>query len=113
MAEHWPTATDEYAAFMNNLPKVVFSKTLPAITRRAGSRIASGHGPRWLYLRSGALQAGMIDEYRLVIPPSSLGSGLPLFKELAKPLRLELKEGRSFPGGTVEINVYQPIRSSR
>ena len=26
MAAHWPTATDEYAAFINNLPKVVFSK---------------------------------------------------------------------------------------
>src|SRR5207248_1414652 len=30
MAEHWPDATGHYAEFMNNLPKVVFSKTLPA-----------------------------------------------------------------------------------
>ena len=29
MAEHWPNATGDYAACMNNLPKVVFSKTLP------------------------------------------------------------------------------------
>jgi dihydrofolate reductase len=28
MAEHWPSATDSYAASMNELPKVVFSKTL-------------------------------------------------------------------------------------
>jgi dihydrofolate reductase len=28
MAAHWPTATDAYAAPMNNIPKVVFSKTL-------------------------------------------------------------------------------------
>src|SRR5579859_2811294 len=26
MAQHWPNATDEYAAFMNTLPKVVFSR---------------------------------------------------------------------------------------
>jgi dihydrofolate reductase len=25
MAEHWPNADGDYAAFMNNLPKVVFS----------------------------------------------------------------------------------------
>ena len=30
MAEHWPNASGEYADFMNKLPKVVFSKTLPA-----------------------------------------------------------------------------------
>lgn len=30
MAAHWPAAADEYAAPMNNIPKVVFSKTLPA-----------------------------------------------------------------------------------
>ncbi len=28
MAAHWPTSTDEYAGPMNELPKVVFSKTL-------------------------------------------------------------------------------------
>ena len=41
MAEHWPNATGEYAAFMNRLPKVVFSATLPA-AGWAGSRIARG-----------------------------------------------------------------------
>jgi hypothetical protein len=28
MASHWPTSTDEYAAPMNEVPKVVFSTTL-------------------------------------------------------------------------------------
>jgi hypothetical protein len=40
----------------------------------------------------------------------ALGNGLPLFKDLAKPLRADLAEARSFPGGTV-IHVYQPIRT--
>lgn len=31
MAAHWPTGTDEYAAPMNNIPKVVFSDKLVAI----------------------------------------------------------------------------------
>src|SRR5258708_20987566 len=41
MAAHWPTATDDYAAPMNNVPKMVFSKTLP-VAEWADSRIARG-----------------------------------------------------------------------
>jgi dihydrofolate reductase len=41
MVEHWPNSTDEYAPFMNNLPKVVFSKTLPT-AKWSGSRIERG-----------------------------------------------------------------------
>jgi hypothetical protein len=54
---------------------------------------------------------GLIDEYRLIIHPVALGNGLPLFKDLARPLRLDLAEARSFPGGTV-IHVYRPIRTT-
>ena len=54
---------------------------------------------------------GLIDEYRLVILPVALGNGLPLFKDLTKPLRVDLAEARSFPDGTV-IHVYQPIRTT-
>lgn len=128
MAEHWPTAAGDYAAFMNTLPKVVFSTTLPA-AGWAGSRIArsdlaeeiaalkSEPGGEVIMAHGGAafVQAlsrlGLIDEYRLVILPVALGNGLPLFKDLANPLRVELAEARSFPDGTA-IHVYQPIRTT-
>jgi len=120
-----PTARGDYAAFMNNLPKVVFSKTLPAVGW-AGSRIARGDlpeeiaalksesGGKIIMAHGGAtfVQAlsrlALIDEYRLVILPVALGNGLPLFKDLAKPLRVDLAGAESFPDGTV-IHVYQPI----
>jgi dihydrofolate reductase len=54
---------------------------------------------------------GLIDEYRLVILPVALGDGLPLFKDLAGPLRVDLAEAKSFPDGMV-IHVYQPIRTT-
>ena len=41
MAAYWPTASNVYAAPMNSIPKVVFSKTLPT-AEWAGSRIARG-----------------------------------------------------------------------
>jgi dihydrofolate reductase len=128
MAAHWPTATGEYADFMNNRPKVVFSKTLPT-TEWAGSRIARGDlageiaalkdepGGEIIMAHGGAafVQAlsrlNLIDEYRLVTLPVALGNGLPLFKDLAKPLRVDLAEASSFPGGTV-IHVYRPITAA-
>lgn len=54
---------------------------------------------------------GLIDEYRLIIFPVALGNGLPLFKDLPRPLRLDLAEAKHFPDGTV-INVYCPIRNT-
>ena len=53
----------------------------------------------------------MIDEYRLDILPVALGGGRPLFKDLAKPLRVNLAEARGFPDGTV-IHVYQPVTTA-
>jgi dihydrofolate reductase len=125
MAGHWPTATDDYAAFMNSLPKVVFSKTLPT-AEWASSRIARGDlaeeiaalksesgGEIMAHGGAAFVQAlsrhRLIDEYRLIVIPVALGNGLPLFKDLAKPFRLDLTEARSFPDGTL-INVYQPTR---
>ena len=127
MATHWPDATGDYADVMNRLPKVVFSASLPA-AGWAGTRIARGDlaaetaalkdesgGEIMAHGGAAFVQAlsrhGLIDEYRLVILPVALGNGLPLFKDLAKPLRLDLAEARSFPDGTL-INVYQPASTA-
>jgi dihydrofolate reductase len=45
MASHWPTAVGDYAASMNTLPKVVFSKTLPA-AEWSGSGSPAATSPR-------------------------------------------------------------------
>jgi dihydrofolate reductase len=129
MAAYWPTAAGEYARFMNTLPKVVFSRTLPA-AEWPGSRIARGDtaeeiaalknepGGEIIMVHGGAafVQAlsrlGLIDEYRLVILPVALGNGQPLFKDLPKPLRVDLTEAKSFPDGTV-IHVYRPFATGR
>ena len=122
MAAHWPTSTDEYAAFMNELPKVVFSKTLTEASW-TGTRIASGDladdiaalrdepgGQIMAHGGAAFVQAlsrqGLIDEYRLVIAPVALGHGLPLFKDLPAPLTLHLVESQPFADGTI-INVYR------
>jgi hypothetical protein len=85
MAAHWPGSTDDYAAPMNELPKVVFSKTLEsadwndsrvargdlaqeisAPRREPGGDIVASGGARFVQELS---RQGLVDQYRLVINP--------------------------------------------
>lgn len=53
------------------------------------------------------VRLGLVDEYRLVTCPVALGTGLPLFTELPRPLDLQLVSATRFRGGIV-ANVYRP-----
>jgi dihydrofolate reductase len=123
MAAFWPTSTSEYARPMNEIPKVVFSKTLQHAdwpeTRIAGGDL--GDEIRRLKEKPGndliayggatfaqALsRVALVDEYRLMIQPAALGAGLPLFKDLDAPLHLELVDATTYATG-VAIHVYRP-----
>jgi dihydrofolate reductase len=123
MAAFWPTSTSEYARPMNEIPKVVFSKTLQhadwpetGIVRgdlseeierlkREPSKDLIAHGGA--SFAQALSQLGLVDEYRLVIQPAALGTGMPLFKDLPAPLHLELVEARTDATG-VAIHVYRP-----
>jgi len=122
MAAHWPTSTDDYAAPMNEIPKVVFSNTLDKATwtkssiargdladeiatlrRQPGGEIIAWGGASFAQSLS---RAGLIDEYVLVIHPAAFGSGLPMFRDLPEPLQLELLEAQTFDTSTV-LHVYK------
>jgi dihydrofolate reductase len=49
----------------------------------------------------------LIDEYHLLIHPTALGAGLPIFNGLSKPLDLKLVDVKVFPGGAV-AHTYHP-----
>jgi dihydrofolate reductase len=44
---------------------------------------------------------GLVDQYTLVVAPAALGKGLPLFCDLAAPMRLKLISSKAFPGGAM------------
>jgi dihydrofolate reductase len=123
MSGFWPTSDDAYAAPMNEIPKVVFSRTLERALWPS-SRIARGDlaeeitklkaepGKDLLVWGGAALaqslsRLGLVDEYRLILQPVALGQGLPLFKDLPGPLRLELIEAQTYPTGAT-LHVYRP-----
>lgn len=51
---------------------------------------------------------GLIDEYKLLIHPVALGSGLPLSSTLPKPLDLRLVNATAFPSGAA-AHLYRPV----
>jgi len=123
MSSVWPTSDSEFAAPMNEIPKVVFSKTLQHADW-AETRIASGdlgeeiarlkqEPGKDLIAYGGASfdqalsRLGLVDEYRLMIQPTALGDGLALFRDLPAPLHLDLIEATTYPSG-LNINIYRP-----
>ena len=128
MASVWPTSDSDFARPMNEIPKVVFSKTLER-GEWPETRIARGDlrdEIEKLKLESGAdliayggarldqalSRLGLVDEYRLMIQPAALGAGLPLFKDLQAPLHLDLVDATTYPSG-LAIHVYRPRSSAR
>ena len=123
MAAFWPTSTSEFARPMNEIPKVVFSKSLQRAgwpeTRIAGGELGDeiarlkGEPGKDLIAYGGARldqalsRLGLVDEYRLMIQPAALGAGLPLFEDLPAPLHLDLVEATTYATG-VAIHVYRP-----
>lgn len=123
MAAYWPSSTDAYAAPMNELPKVVFSKTLEradwpetriargdladeiaALRAEPGGDIIAWGGAAFVQALS---RRRLVDEYRVVINPVALGDGRPLFKDLPEPLKLQLVSARTFATGEA-LHVYVP-----
>ncbi len=124
MAGYWPTpqaqeAFPAVAERMNNLPKIVFSKTLgkPAwrnTTRIAGDivdamrKLKAKPGPDMVIMGSGTIvsqftDARLIDEYQIVVNAIVLGAGRTMFSGVRQRIGLELKKTRAFDNGNVVL----------
>ncbi len=123
MASYWRAAKGEIADFMNNLPKVVFSRTLTIADWANTTLIHDRAGPEVLKLKqqgdgnmfvfgSGNLSAtfireGLFDEYRILVTPVILGTGNPLFGHGLSRRTLRLLETRPMGSGGVLLR-YAP-----
>jgi dihydrofolate reductase len=130
MANFWPTPAGldgepATAKLMNSLPKYVFSRTLEKVewkntTLLKGDaieelvKLKQGNGKDLFIFGSAELSStfirhGLIDEYRLMVNPILLGSGVPLFKDDHELIKLRLLKTRTFRNGNVLL-YYQPSR---
>lgn len=133
MASYWPTqlALDNdpiVAERMNDLPKVVFSRTLDQVAWN-NTRLVKGDlaaevrkmktepGPDMTVFGSGSIvsqlaQEGLIDEYQLVVIPVVLGKGRTMFEGIKDKLNLKLTKSRAFDNGNVVLS-YEPMGRNR
>jgi dihydrofolate reductase len=124
MAGFWPGSDHPSAKAMNEIPKVVFSRTLQSADDWPETRIARGDTAeeiRELKAEPGKdlvaaggtafmhslIKLGVVDEYRLWVLPAAAGKGAPLFPELDRPLNLRLVKSTAFPSGVLEL-IYVP-----
>ena len=120
MAAYWPSAPrDEIADAMNQLPKIVFSKTLGHAGWNNSRLVASDAGEEILKLKqqpgkdmvvlgsaalaSSLLQQGLVDEYRVILHPCLLGAGHPLFKEIRGRIQLKLHKTKLLGSGVIVL----------
>jgi dihydrofolate reductase len=130
----WPAAaTDpsspadlaDFANWMLDTPKVVFSNTLENVGMR-NSRLAAGgiaeevarlkqEPGKDLVIFGGArtvqafVKLGLIDEYRMKVHPVAIGDGLPVFTDLEGKLNLTLIRSKAYGSGVLGL-YYAPDR---
>lgn len=128
MESFWPTpaaakAFPEVAESMNELPKVVFSRTLESVSWQ-NTRLMKGDlaeevrklkqesGELLVLMGSGSIvaqlaQEKLVDEYQVVVNPIVLGDGRTMFDGLKEKLNLKLTDSRTFRNGNVLL-CYEP-----
>jgi dihydrofolate reductase len=109
---------------MNQLPKVVFSRTLRQVSWQnttlvkgdlaaAVRDLKRAPGPDMVILGSGSIvsqlaQVGLIDHFQIVVNPIVLGKGKSMFDGVQTTLALRLTGTRSFANGNVLLD-YEPM----
>jgi dihydrofolate reductase len=134
MESYWPTVVenptgnkpvDEFAVLIDDIPKIVFSRTLKNVgwknallkkeiikedvlelKQQAGKNVFVG-SPSLIVALS---NLDLVDEYQLSVHPTILGSGLPLFKNIKNRIDLKLLNTKTFGCGAVTF-YYERVKA--
>lgn len=126
LAAYWSPMSGGFADWMNQTPKIVFSRTpikvewgkwgnITLIHRDVAGKVRElkqGQG-RDMVIFGGAklvqsfTDLGLIDEYRLLLEPVILAAGKPLFENMDQRHNLELLDVKRYKSGTMLLH-YRP-----
>ena len=126
-AQVWPTRQGKVADRINSMPKYVASRTLSEplqwnATLIQGDvveeikKLKQESGTSLLQYGVGELthtmlEAGLVDEFRLLVFPFSFGEGPRIFEHMGVNT-LKLVDTRTFTSGVVALH-YQPVESNK
>lgn len=133
MESYWPTVLKkpnagkhamEHALWVENIPKIVFSKTLTEVTwnntqlikdniaeevnklkQQPGKDLVIFGSPG---LATSLMNLGLIDEYKLTVHPIILGSGVSVFTNNTTKSTLKLLDTRTLKSGVVTLHYTTP-----
>ena len=133
LMEYWPPivknptgnkSTDEFAVIMDNIPKIVFSRTLKKVEWKTATIATRSVQEEILELKKqpgndiligspslivAATNLHFVDEYQLNIQPIIAGKGLPLFRNISDQVNLKLLKTKTFGCGSV-MHYYEPTK---
>jgi dihydrofolate reductase len=131
MESYWPEivknptgekTTDEFAIAIQDIPKIVFSKTLKAIgwenttlarteLKEEVSALRQQDGKDVFVGSPGLIAAltnlNLIDEYQLCVHPVIAGHGLPLFKNMKEKIILKLVKTKTLRSSGSMVLYYE------
>jgi dihydrofolate reductase len=129
MASFWPTplaaqSNPIVVERMNSMRKFVFSTTLDSVSWN-NTKLLKGDlttevrklkqepGPNLVVMGSGSVvaqlaDAGLIDEYQIVLNPLAVGNGRTLFEGVKRKLPMKLTNSRAFGNGNIVL-FYEPV----
>ena len=134
MESYWPSVvknptgnkpTDEFAVLIDNIPKLVFSRTLKTVVWKNARLATRGIKDEILELKQqdgkdifvgspglivASMQLDLIDEYQLCVHPVIAGKGLPLFKNINERKTLKLIKTKTLHSGQI-ILYYEPTKN--
>ncbi len=134
MESYWPTvvknptgnkSVDEFSRVIQNIPKIVFSRTLGSVEWE-NAKLAKGsikeevlelrqQPGKCILVGSPSLivaltKLKLIDEYQLCVHPVIIGSGLPLFKNINSTVILKFLKIKTFGSGATVL-YYEPTKN--
>jgi len=134
MESYWPTvvknptgikSTDEFAVAIDNIPKIVFSRTMKNVEWKTAKLAKGGIKEEVLELKQQAgkdilvgsrslivtlMNLNLIDEFQLCVQPIILGNGsIPLLKNINDRINLKLLKTKTFRCGAI-THYYEPAK---
>lgn len=133
MESYWPMvarnptgdpSTDEFAVVMDEIPKIVYSRSLKQVDWKTATLkkevikeeiLALKQQPgKDMFVGSPSLivtlaQLGLVDEFQLGVQPIIVGKGLSLFKNITDRIDLKLLKTKTFSCGAVML-YYEMVR---
>lgn len=134
MESYWPAVvkdptgnkpTDEFAVLIDNIRKIVFSRTLKNVEWKNARLATSGIEEEVFELRQQAgkdivvgspsliaasLELNLVDEFQICVQPIILGKGLSLLKNINDRINLKLLKTKTFNSSGSIILYYEPTK---